>query len=283
MEAHQEAAFLRTIAASPRDEACRRVYADWLEEQGEPAKCEFIRTECQWAVNSLPWEHVPQDDDWRQWPERGAAYPEALWKLSRLASQLEIPWMAEASWIAAEIKSCVDDFSALVTTEFMIDPPAITAPDRCQNSVTAIRKLFSKLVGGDVTERRYCVPIDYLMFLCVADQGVYCPHEGMTFFDVLFDASRMAKQVNADCMMYAEDTREAPMLAACGLWLHVGFRDKHDFHVCCDLELPCFGLWVDQHDSHPWIYPPHRPGPWDMMSLGVLDFFAEQINRAKSR
>jgi uncharacterized protein (TIGR02996 family) len=37
--------FLRAIIADPADDTARLVFADWLEENGEPARGEFIRTE----------------------------------------------------------------------------------------------------------------------------------------------------------------------------------------------------------------------------------------------
>jgi uncharacterized protein (TIGR02996 family) len=40
----QEAAFVQTILAHPEDESARLVYADWLEERGDP-RGEFIRVE----------------------------------------------------------------------------------------------------------------------------------------------------------------------------------------------------------------------------------------------
>jgi uncharacterized protein (TIGR02996 family) len=41
--------FLRTIAAAPDDDAPRLVYADWLDEHGEPERAEFIRLQCEVA------------------------------------------------------------------------------------------------------------------------------------------------------------------------------------------------------------------------------------------
>ncbi len=41
-------AFLQEIIAHPRDDAPRLIYADWLEEQGDP-RAEFIRTQCELA------------------------------------------------------------------------------------------------------------------------------------------------------------------------------------------------------------------------------------------
>jgi uncharacterized protein (TIGR02996 family) len=47
---HEEA-FLQAIIESPEDDAPRLVYADWLEERGDP-RGEFLRLECR--LRSLP-------------------------------------------------------------------------------------------------------------------------------------------------------------------------------------------------------------------------------------
>jgi uncharacterized protein (TIGR02996 family) len=41
-----EGAFLQAILADPEDDAPRLIYADWLEENGEPDRAEFIRVQC---------------------------------------------------------------------------------------------------------------------------------------------------------------------------------------------------------------------------------------------
>src|SRR5947209_2547225 len=42
-------ALLRAVAETPDDDAPRLVYADWLEEHGEPDQAELIRVSCQLA------------------------------------------------------------------------------------------------------------------------------------------------------------------------------------------------------------------------------------------
>jgi uncharacterized protein (TIGR02996 family) len=42
--------FLRTILDAPEEDAPRLVYADWLEEHGQPERAEFIRIECEQAA-----------------------------------------------------------------------------------------------------------------------------------------------------------------------------------------------------------------------------------------
>jgi uncharacterized protein (TIGR02996 family) len=44
-----EEAFLADIVDRPEDDGPRLVYADWLEENGQPERAEFIRTQCRLA------------------------------------------------------------------------------------------------------------------------------------------------------------------------------------------------------------------------------------------
>src|SRR4051794_32448909 len=46
---NEETAFIRGLIADPGDRALRLVYADWLEERGDPASCRraaSLRREC---------------------------------------------------------------------------------------------------------------------------------------------------------------------------------------------------------------------------------------------
>lgn len=56
-----EAALLAAILASPDDDLPLLVYADWCEENGEPARAEFIRTEIELA-KMMPSEGVAPND-----------------------------------------------------------------------------------------------------------------------------------------------------------------------------------------------------------------------------
>jgi uncharacterized protein (TIGR02996 family) len=49
MSAADRAAFLRAIADNPDDDLPRLVFADWLDEHGEPERAEFIRVQCEAA------------------------------------------------------------------------------------------------------------------------------------------------------------------------------------------------------------------------------------------
>jgi len=55
-----EGAFLQAIIADPDDDAPRLIYADWLDEQGECERAEFIRVQCALA------RMKKTDPDWKQ-------------------------------------------------------------------------------------------------------------------------------------------------------------------------------------------------------------------------
>jgi uncharacterized protein (TIGR02996 family) len=47
-------ALLTAVFASPADDAPRLVYADWLDEHGQPERAEFIRVQCELARTDDP-------------------------------------------------------------------------------------------------------------------------------------------------------------------------------------------------------------------------------------
>ena len=59
----QHEAFLHAILEAPEDDAPRLVYADWLDDHGQPARAEFIRLQC--ALAKLP-PDAPQRPEMRQ-------------------------------------------------------------------------------------------------------------------------------------------------------------------------------------------------------------------------
>src|SRR6516164_3398920 len=50
-------AFLRAILEEPEDDTHRLVYADYLEEHGDPDRAEFIRVQCELARMGEDEEH----------------------------------------------------------------------------------------------------------------------------------------------------------------------------------------------------------------------------------
>jgi uncharacterized protein (TIGR02996 family) len=49
---HREA-FVQSIREAPDDDVPRLIYADWLEDNGEPERAEFIRFQCALARGGL--------------------------------------------------------------------------------------------------------------------------------------------------------------------------------------------------------------------------------------
>lgn len=59
-------AFLAAICAEPDDDAVRLIFADWLDEHGEPERAEFIRVQCELAHWFDPYEYAPQAEPLRR-------------------------------------------------------------------------------------------------------------------------------------------------------------------------------------------------------------------------
>jgi uncharacterized protein (TIGR02996 family) len=86
----QDEAFLQTIIECPDDDAPRLIYADWLEENGDPDRAEFIREQIRlarggeenplWRGGSQRAEELllPNRDKWvkrlPEWARRNGAF-----------------------------------------------------------------------------------------------------------------------------------------------------------------------------------------------------------------
>src|SRR5688572_17928114 len=61
MPSAEQAALWSAIRTNPEDDTPRLVYADWLQENGDEERAEFIRVQCELA--KLPWQ---QKETWRE-------------------------------------------------------------------------------------------------------------------------------------------------------------------------------------------------------------------------
>lgn len=68
-----ESAFMAAIIANPADDAPRLIFADWLEENGQAERAEFIRIQCELA--NIGWVIGP---DGKRWMRTGCAEDDAL-------------------------------------------------------------------------------------------------------------------------------------------------------------------------------------------------------------
>ena len=59
-------AFLAAILAAPEDDTPRLIFADWLEEDGDPARAEFIRLQIEYDKHCDPHERAPLWEPMRQ-------------------------------------------------------------------------------------------------------------------------------------------------------------------------------------------------------------------------
>jgi uncharacterized protein (TIGR02996 family) len=68
------AAFLADIIAHPADDAPRLIYADWLEDNGEEERAEFIRVQCELAARAagVSRGHIPAGSLWHPAIDDGA-------------------------------------------------------------------------------------------------------------------------------------------------------------------------------------------------------------------
>ena len=75
------AAFLRAIIDDPDEDAHRLVYADWLDDNGDPDRAQFIRLQCT-AAREKPWSEEAN----RLWEEIGRVWnrlDEEWWPATR--------------------------------------------------------------------------------------------------------------------------------------------------------------------------------------------------------
>ncbi len=99
-------ALLRAILDDPDDDAPRLIYADWLEENGDPARAAFIRAQIKLA-------RLPQDDPDR---DRLVQIDRTLWKANRDAWKAWLPsWVKVTEFhrgFVEEIRCFAEDFLA---------------------------------------------------------------------------------------------------------------------------------------------------------------------------
>jgi uncharacterized protein (TIGR02996 family) len=277
-----EASFLDAIREHPEDLSYRLVYSDWLEEQGEQDRAEYLRLECPWAKVLVPTE---LRCSWKgKLPPIEDRYPLLLRKLSEKAQTIDLGWLTSISLISMEIRKLIEQFSQRIPLEreVQFNESTETISESWKKSIGEITKMFTKYTGETYTQEQFRIPIDYALFASELKTSLYVNDEyGMSYFDLLWASDDVAKHTISFCQMYAKDQQEGSHLfQACGLWLFVGNRDKHDFHLCCDSSHPLFGTLVDQHDDHPWLYL-SGASSWEVQTRSFLDFLRWQVKETE--
>src|SRR5262249_1393667 len=107
-----EAAFLRSILDDPDDEANRLVYADWLEERGDP-RAELIRLQLDTDRQA---REYPGLDDWHWGTCRPLLFRGGDWGSVRsgwLVVERDLPWaLADADDPAYRVDELVAEHGA---------------------------------------------------------------------------------------------------------------------------------------------------------------------------
>lgn len=82
----QHEAFLRAIFDNPEDDTARLVYADFLQENGEEDRAQFIRVQCELAVKHYYSDHTDRVI------ELESRQQELLWRLEPESAYRQPPW-----------------------------------------------------------------------------------------------------------------------------------------------------------------------------------------------
>ena len=108
-------AFLSDIIENPDDDAPRLIYADWLDDQDDPERAEFIRLQCRLARL--------QGDD----PEQRilAARQTDLLALHEAAWRSSLPHLEGVAWEGDFKRGFIEDVCADSVAEYLREAPAI--------------------------------------------------------------------------------------------------------------------------------------------------------------
>lgn len=83
-------AFIRRICENPAEDAVRLVFADWLQENGEGERAEFIRDQIEWRAGSRDLDLL--NDNWERWfPDCTRHDEKGFRRLQNYAGALAVP------------------------------------------------------------------------------------------------------------------------------------------------------------------------------------------------
>ncbi|MEN0063000.1 MAG: TIGR02996 domain-containing protein [Myxococcota bacterium] len=237
MKDEDETVLLRAVRDDPTALAPRRVYADWLDEHGRTSAATVLREEPVW--------------------QRDARGGPSLVAVSQAAADVSLNWLVQVSSIRQEWLDLLRRFAEHVPFDGEPGIGVVNTIDSASHQID-VRHYFAGAISEQVAEHRFCWPLDHLLMTTCVSASIALPERlGMRFFDAIYD-----RQATVAATLGAEAYRLHPptVLAACGLWLEVGFRDRHSYFVGADTDNGAFGTFIDKHDDHPWLHgePPTR-------------------------
>jgi uncharacterized protein (TIGR02996 family) len=138
--------FLQTLQEKPNDDTTRLIYADWLEEQDDPAsqtKARFLRVDCDLAALS--------ENDSRQQKQLSK-------QRKKLAEHLEAAWLAVVSKVP--IEKCSFAFECPLKWENLTQVEGSSTTrfcDQCKQNV-----FYCETIGEARSHafRGHCVAVD---------------------------------------------------------------------------------------------------------------------------
>jgi|GEM_PF-2514677 len=250
---NEDEAFIRAIREQPDDETARLVYADWLDDRGDP-RGPYLRAEAEWVVLQ------PADEQYRP----------LFRHISQLAAKLNPAWFATVSRMGQIIQR------AWLPLVVGFDPPesALDLPKAWGEAAGQLRALLAKSFGEAEVDRRFCVPADFVAFLCLiggaSDGWDYLQGSQGLVASNTTNISTFRPNQPAPEYWSDEEIAEQPIHPE--IWLEFGgWSDKHWYFICCDLESPLFGVVAEGEDYHPWMAGIE---PLDFRSRNFLDFLA---------
>lgn len=145
-------AFIRAILADPGDQATRLVYADWLEENGDQQRAEFLRLDAVLA------EKEAKQDDRAEQRER-VRTARMRGRLMRLQTTLDPMWLAAVGH--HPIENCVFQFAFKCPQRWdrlkATEDVAVRSCDQCRRKVyycCSVDEVRRHALAGD------CVALD---------------------------------------------------------------------------------------------------------------------------
>jgi uncharacterized protein (TIGR02996 family) len=109
----------RAVLAAPEDDAPRLIYADWLDEHGQPERAEFVRLQC--AMDRIP----PKTGRWRPLHDR-AMRLEHDWRYTWAAPILDKTWTAEfRRGFVDRVRLTVDQFLQFANQLLALEPVTV--------------------------------------------------------------------------------------------------------------------------------------------------------------
>ncbi len=234
--------FLRAIQANPDNETLRLVYADWLEEQGNTTKGEFLRLEHQLsrlypgdnASHADPklrfsWWANPNDPTVHPMPDR--VYREMFGHLSQLARTLDVDWLVAASSLARGFRWRYEALTPTLGTNLIV------SEIEWDDFEAGLREIFSLHFRTDRVEESFVIPVDYRLSLRICDATWRIPNWPVpgTTPTVLSSEDSLQRLREVKFQGFHRDL--AP-----GFWVIAETRLETGFHcVCCDRSHDLYG------------------------------------------